>query len=99
MSCASATSCTAVGEHWSWSGDHSTLVEAWNGTAWFIQPTPEIPDASESYFTSVSCVSATDCVAVGYYKSTTKKKYFTLAEVWDGTAWSEQATPNPKGAF
>jgi hypothetical protein len=47
VSCSSATACTAVGEaSTSVSGNHVTLAERWNGTAWAIQPTPGNPAAA-----------------------------------------------------
>jgi hypothetical protein len=44
----------------------------------------------------VSCPAATACTAVGSY-ATTAFNGFTLAERWDGTAWSIQRTPNRPG--
>jgi hypothetical protein len=41
----------------------------------------------------VSCVSASDCVAVGY--TYTGPAYETLVMVWDGSVWSIVASPSP----
>ena len=41
---------------------------------------------------SVSCVSASDCVAVG--RTYTGSAIETLTIVWDGTVWSIVASPN-----
>jgi outer membrane protein assembly factor BamB len=83
--------CDAVGYYQSPSGAFQPLAEVWDGTAWSID-LPLVPSGStwDSYMEGVSCVSSTDCEAVGYAND-----LGTLAEVWDGTSWSIQATPNP----
>ena len=89
ISCASATSCTAVGYRNSRGG---TLAEHWNGRKWKVQVTPS--PSSSSALTGISCASATSCTAVGY-------RGFgrgTLAEHWNGRKWKIQATPNPSQA-
>jgi hypothetical protein len=40
------------------------LVMVWNGTVWSIVPSPN-PGTIEDELFSVSCVSVSDCVAVG----------------------------------
>jgi hypothetical protein len=97
VSCASSSSCTAVGNSGSKNGAEQTLAEAWNGTAWSVQTTATPSGASQSLLSSVSCVNATSCTAVGSYfnKSGTE---FTLAEVRSGSTWSVSSTPNPTGA-
>jgi hypothetical protein len=42
----------------------------------------------------VSCTSAINCVAVGYYTNGSGV-YQTLIETWDGTAWSITSSPDP----
>jgi hypothetical protein len=42
----------------------------------------------------VSCTSATSCTAVGSYQFSFLSLFNTLAEVWNGTTWSLQSTPN-----
>jgi hypothetical protein len=73
VSCSSATECIAVG----------SVVEAWNGTKWAIEPTP----AHYSSLSGVSCTSATACTAVG-----------SVVEAWNGKTWAIEPTPNPTGA-
>ncbi|MGP8005556.1 MAG: hypothetical protein ACLP2J_00775, partial [Acidimicrobiales bacterium] len=63
--CKSPSWCVAVG-YADQGGMHAqTLIEAWNGSAWSIQPSPDQPGASHSYLFGVSCPSAKFCVAVG----------------------------------
>jgi hypothetical protein len=61
VSCATETSCTAVGNR----GSNSTLAETWNGTSWSIQGTPNPSTATFSSLFGVSCRSTT-CMSVGW---------------------------------
>src|SRR5262249_2149422 len=50
------------------------------------------PGAAISYLYGVSCTAASSCTAVGsYYNSA--NVHTTLAEYWDGSTWTTQATP------
>ena len=95
VSCSAATACTAVGGHrFSPQGlSVLTLAERWNGTAWSIQPTPTPLGAGDAGLSGVSCPAATACTAAGAFGNPPGSN--TLAEHWDGTAWSIQPTPNP----
>jgi hypothetical protein len=46
----------------------------------------------------VSCTAQRSCEAVGSAKLIPAGAVVTVAEVWSGTAWSVQATPNPSSA-
>lgn len=88
VSCVSASACTAVGD-----GGEVMLAERWNGARWSIQHTL-IPTGRPIFvFDGVSCVSASDCTAVGAY-FTRAGAQATLAERWNGSAWSIERTPN-----
>ncbi len=97
VSCASATACTAVGRYVNSSSVEVTLAERWNGTAWSIQETVTPTGAKSSSLSGVSCASATACTAVGRYVNSSSMEV-TLAERWNGTAWSIQETVTPTGA-
>jgi hypothetical protein len=94
VACADATTCVAVGYSSRGSGLASALVEAWNGTGWSVGAAPVPAGASFGELTSVSCVSATSCFAVGRYGS----PILPLIEHWDGTAWSVSPSPDPAGS-
>lgn len=94
MSCSSATFCMAVGDY---SDIKVGLTAAkWNGTAWtqLTMPSPHIA-ASNFVVTivGVSCTSASFCEAVGTYGDGMSGSS-TLAEIWNGTSWAVQKTPN-----
>jgi len=68
VSCASATSCTGVGWYTSSNvgsafGQMQTVVEAWDGTAWSLESSPN-PSAG-GQLDAVSCGSSQTCTAVG----------------------------------
>ena len=96
VSCASTSACMAVG--FSDVAGASTLAESWNGSTWAIEPTPSLPAGSfGGRLNGVSCPSATDCVAVGYYENSSSIDV-PLAERWNGSTWMIQATPTPNGS-
>jgi hypothetical protein len=100
VSCTSAGTCTAVGDYVDSSGDQDTLAEAWSGTGWSIETTPDPTGKGTNILSGVSCTSGHACTAVGHY---TNSAGYTapLAEAWNGTSWTIQATPLPalQGAF
>jgi hypothetical protein len=73
----------------------TTLVEHWNGAWWSIVPSPNPTGASSSQLLSVAAVSATDVWAVGYWLDSSG--WHTLAEHWNGSAWSLASTPGYSG--
>jgi len=95
VSCISATACTAAGTSTDPNtGATATLAEIWNGTQWAMQTTPN-PANMSAEFSGVSCTSATACTAVGTATDPNTFASATLAEIWNGTQWSIQTTPNP----
>jgi len=93
VSCPTITDCAAVG-YFDAGGAQATFAESWNGSSWVIHATPN-PAPLVSYFTGVSCTSATSCTAVGASRSNSSFVSVTMAQRWDGSSWTIQATPNP----
>jgi len=104
VSCASATSCFAVGSTFNQGNGSDTLVKGWEGARWSIRPSPNAPDKNlpNNTLSGVSCVSPTGCVAVGTAsrESTIGNPGAnrTLIEGWDGSRWLVSPSPNP-GTF
>jgi hypothetical protein len=96
VSCWSATGCDAVGINQNSEGEIAGLVEHWNGSTWEVQFTPKSTGAKEDNLESVACRSASECEATGYAE-VAEGRHVTLAERWNGTAWSVQSTPATKG--
>jgi len=96
LTCNSTTDCWAVGNYSTPTPDQ-TLIEHWDGNAWSIVASPNTSTSLDNVFLSVSCVSTSDCTAVGAAKNATN--YQTLIEHWNGTAWSIVSnTPNTSSA-
>ncbi len=91
VSCIGDGTCEAVGSYENESEESLALAESWNGTHWVLQKTPA-SGSSDSQLSSVSCVSASDCIAVGFALPG------SLAEAWNGTRWSTVQTPSPSGS-
>ena len=71
-------------------------IESWDGTAWTVVPSPSPTGSTSSGFSGVSCLSSTNCTAVGdSYNGST---FQTLIESWGGSSWSIIASPNPSGS-
>jgi hypothetical protein len=98
VSCASATYCIAVGGYKETGGQEKPLAEHWNGSVWSTLSVPSPAEANQAVrLRGVSCASTTACRAVGYYYVEGKQK--TLAESWNGTSWSVQASPSPSATL
>ena len=94
VSCTAAQSCEAVGSYTSpTTFQQVPLAEVWNGTSWAVQSIPAPAVAFISSLVGVWCTSADSCTAVGQYLPSLGPSA-TVAEVWNGTAWRLQATPN-----
>jgi hypothetical protein len=95
VSCGTAATCTAVGDVITSdsSGTTATLAEGGNGAKWSVETTPTPAGATNAGLASVSCTSATDCMAVGFYSDPVTTEARFLAEHWNGSAWT--ILPNP----
>lgn len=89
VSCVSTTFCVAVGNYTDQTGDHSIILE-WDGTAWSIATGPTYGAGINDLLNSVSCVSTTSCVAVGFQTGSVSTQALTLTRS-NGT-WSIAST-------
>jgi hypothetical protein len=94
VSCTSGTACMAVGFYAKPDGTQLTFSETWNGTSWKLQTTPDPAGTTSSALESVSCTSASQCIAVGNYLT---PSYTLLTESWNGTSWTIQPVTNVSG--
>jgi hypothetical protein len=83
VACITSSDCIAVGADIEQDG----LAEQWNGKTWTVLQTP----AGSGELESLSCTSATACIAVGIGEGETGPT--ALAESWNGTTWSLMKTP------
>ena len=96
VSCASPTTCVAFGTYQTSSGVFG-MAASWNGADWALDPIATPTDGRSPRFTAASCVTPTDCVAVGFYDSSTNGAVLVLAQKWDGGAWSTLTAPGSAG--
>jgi hypothetical protein len=83
----------AVGEYLNAAYQDRALVEAWNGRAWSIADVPQ-PGSQRDMLFGASALSADDVWVVGD-KQGANGVFKTLAEHWDGSAWTVVRTPSP----
>jgi hypothetical protein len=95
VSCASASSCSAVGDARSQS---VPMAEEWNGAVWALVPAPLPPNGRDATLQSVSCAGPKSCVAAGSMDNHSAVPPKTLIEHWNGLRWSVEPSPNPPGA-
>jgi hypothetical protein len=96
VSCASTTACTVVGYYEPNSGPNTPYAERLNGTEWTIQPIPSPAGSTLTDLYEVSCISTTECIAIGLYRNSSGVD-LALAERWNGSSWSLMTIPNPTG--
>src|SRR5439155_880497 len=73
---------------------YQSLIENWDGTAWTITASPNTsPILPNILSAGVSCLSSSDCWAVGYYYNDNNVA-LSLIEHWDGTAWTIVSSSN-----
>jgi hypothetical protein len=81
VSCTATLTCLGVGS----GAGEVAASERWDGTQWHPVTTPA-PSGTDSQLNGISCVTASDCWAVGdQFNATTTRN---LIEHWDGSAWS-----------
>jgi hypothetical protein len=90
----SASECWAVGYYYNDNVISQTLIERWDGTSWAIVSSPNTSNADYNSLSGVTCVSASECWAVGYYFTGDNFVDQTLIERWDGSSWSIVSSPN-----
>ena len=74
----------------------SSMPLAATGAVWSIVSSPNASATEDNYLKEVTCTSASDCWAVGFYNfnGTVSPPSHTLIEHWNGTTWSIVTSPN-----
>jgi hypothetical protein len=90
LSCATTTTCMAVGNYTNAHGAWLTYAAAWNSGTWQVQSTPNIRGERFTTFQGISCSSATTCMAVGDAYTPGSRPF---AELWSDGTWQVSATP------
>ena len=91
VACPSTSRCFAVGSTATAAYAPITLlIDQWNGTRWSRMSVPSTGRYYASLLQDITCVSATDCTAVG---GAANAEYQTLIEHWDGSTWTVRSSP------
>jgi hypothetical protein len=91
VDCPDPTTCLLVGDYVNKSGDIVALVERWNGRKWQQISVPKI---KRSAFSSIDCISASDCWATGMKGLGTRGAGAFFAH-WNGGSWATFKAPKP----
>ena len=83
VACASVSDCWIVGSYSNDNTGGDTLTEHWDGSSWQVVTSPNVTSRTFNRLNSLTCVSSSDCWAVGDNSNAS-----TLTEHWDGTSWS-----------
>lgn len=98
VSCATVSSCVAVGSSSDSSGIHQIFSEIWNGGSWSMVPVPTPAGTVGALLDAVSCVgSPIFCTAVGSYANSSSGGTL-LVETWNGSSWTASTPALPPGA-
>lgn len=92
-----AVSAVSANDIWAVGYSHNgarPLIEHWDGTAWSIVPAPFPAGSDFNGLYGVKAISANDAWAVGYQNANNAGQNGQgLILHWDGTAWTEIASP------
>jgi hypothetical protein len=94
VACPSESDCWAVGIQSINSVTEHTLTEHWDGTAWNIVTSPNTNAADSNVLYGMTCASASECWAVGFYQTSNSNLRQTLILKWNGSVWKIVASPN-----
>ncbi|MBV8992781.1 MAG: hypothetical protein JO287_03545, partial [Pseudonocardiales bacterium] len=89
--CVDDTHCWAVGSQGNTGSRYQTLIEQWNGTSWSVDSSGNENNGTNLYtnfLQGVSCVSSTDCWAVGTFVNASTGFEEPLWEQWNGATWT-----------
>ncbi len=89
VSCPATSYCQGVGGNNYFTPSNSALAYGWNGTVWSSEPLPNPTHLTK--LNSVSCTSATFCMAFGWGVHCCRP----LVTGWNGTLWRPAALPPP----
>jgi len=90
VTCVSDSDCWTVGIASSPGGGSSigTYTAHWDGAQWSMVPSPLPTGAVGGFLDGISCVTSSDCWAVGYTTDSNGAALNLLVENWNGTAWT-----------
>jgi hypothetical protein len=97
VACTSKRNCWAVGESHLAPEDSVALIEHYDGKVWGLASPAVSIRQKETALSAVTCLSESDCWAVGRVVVTGAAGNETLIEHYDGKSWSEVSSANMTG--
>jgi len=103
--CTNAWNCWAVGtdipDPSAQNSKPTALIEHWNGAAWSVTSSSGPPGSRASALWDVTCVTGSDCWAVGGVQTGQGQKSApsALTEHWNGSSWTIVPNPVTAGYF
>ena len=86
VACADTMTCVAVGDTFTSTGNYHTLSEIWDGSSWSVVASPDQHPGQENELSGVSCLSVSECTAVGSYFARSGSDFPLIAK-WNGSDW------------
>jgi hypothetical protein len=84
VACTAINNCWATGRYVD--GTNHTLALHWDGASWTIVSTPNL--VAGSVLLGVQCLSAIQCYALGYGRTSPTNPQQAIIEAYDGTNWT-----------
>lgn len=97
VSCATASNCMLVGDHYRDSRSPVLIAETWNGSRWSIVASINPVGAKSSWLGDVACIGQTFCMTVGQ-ETLTSGRMRAMARQWNGARWGPITIPAPAHA-
>lgn len=99
VDCPAVHSCVAVVTGAGPSEYLQTFASSYNGAKWSSTKIPQpIVGGDRSHFPDISCVSPTNCRAVGWAREPSTGLLKAAVAQWDGSVWQSATIPAPSGA-
>ena len=95
VACTRKRSCVAVGDYQTTPGVFVALAERWDGSAWAVEPAPDVPGTFLDTLNGVACPALDECIAVGQQVAGNDSR--TLAMRRQGGAWTVVPTAERAG--
>lgn len=100
LACFNASNCMAVGDYERTLGRDRPFAARWHNGRWQLLTTPAVQAQRLTEFQTVSCPTATLCVAAGNTEDNTRGRYYhAFAEVWSGGKWHVSTLRKPPSLF
>jgi hypothetical protein len=96
LACTAMNACTAGGNYAYGDIDNSIFALRWDGKTWTKEDQPNPAGEGFNVDSGVSCTGVRVCTSVGLWTNGGNVSE-PLAESWNGTSWSSQRVPHPKG--